>query len=411
MKLLHTSDWHLGRMLYRENRYAEFSQFLDWLLALIEEQQVDILLISGDIFDTTTPSNRSQQLYYHFLSRLAATACHSTVIIGGNHDSPTFLQAPQTLLKAFNIHVVGSKSENTSDEVLTLYHQGKPEAIICAVPYLRDKDIRTVQPGESLDEKNLKLVEGLKTHYAEVCSLAEEAQQALSSEMYKLPLITMGHLFAAGGKTVDGDGVRDLYIGSLNQVGSTVFPPSIDYLALGHLHVPQTVGGSAHMRYSGSPIPMGFGEARQEKQVVLVDFSGGERTITPIKVPCFQQLVRIAGTMEQIGRTIVALKESASNAWLEIEYTGCDTLTSLRQEIEALVEGSALVVTTIKDTRTNDRLLKAMYEQETLEDLKIEDVFLRCLDVAAVPQEEREALLASYSEIVHSLLERDERAE
>ena len=97
MKLLHTSDWHLGRMLYRQKRYEEFSLFLDWLLATIEEQQIDILLVSGDIFDTTTPSNMAQKLYYNFLSRLSATSCHSTVIIGGNHDSPTFLNAPKGL--------------------------------------------------------------------------------------------------------------------------------------------------------------------------------------------------------------------------------------------------------------------------------------------------------------------------
>ncbi|HKM07758.1 MAG TPA: exonuclease subunit SbcD, partial [Sphaerochaeta sp.] len=119
MKLLHTSDWHLGRMLYRQKRYEEFSLFLDWLLATIEEQQIDILLVSGDIFDTTTPSNMAQKLYYNFLSRLSATSCHSTVIIGGNHDSPTFLNAPKALLQAFNVHVIGAKAEMIEDEVLT----------------------------------------------------------------------------------------------------------------------------------------------------------------------------------------------------------------------------------------------------------------------------------------------------
>ncbi|MDD4573222.1 MAG: exonuclease subunit SbcD [Sphaerochaeta sp.] len=280
MKLLHTSDWHLGRMLYRQKRYEEFSLFLDWLLATIEEQQIDILLVSGDIFDTTTPSNMAQKLYYNFLSRLSATSCHSTVIIGGNHDSPTFLNAPKALLQAFNVHVIGAKAEMIEDEVLTLYHDGRPEAIVCAVPYLRDRDIRSVEAGESLEDKNTKLAEGMKAHYEEASALAVARREALALEGYAdIPIIAMGHLFAAGGKTVDGDGVRDLYVGSLSYVGSDMFPPSIDYLALGHLHVPQMVGGFSHMRYSGSPIPMGFGEAKQEKQVVLVEFSGIEPTI------------------------------------------------------------------------------------------------------------------------------------
>ena len=412
MKLLHTSDWHLGRMLYRQKRYEEFSLFLDWLLDTIIKHDIDILLISGDIFDTTTPSNQAQKLYYSFLSRLSGTACHSTVIIGGNHDSPTFLNAPRTLLEAINVHLVGSKTETLEEEVLVLYHEGKPQAIVCAVPYLRDRDIRSVEPGETLEDKNTKLAEGLKTHYEEVCSLAVEKQEALSLEGYpSIPIIAMGHLFAAGGKTIDGDGVRDLYVGSLSHVGADMFPPSIDYLALGHLHVPQVVGGFDHMRYSGSPIPMGFGEAKQDKQVVLVEFSGSDPTVTPLLVPCFQQLVRISGTLDTIASHIEKLKAEDSTAWLEIEYTGGDGEGNLREQIASLVEGSSLVVTIIKNKRTTDRLLSAIHEHETLEDLDTSEVFKRRLDVEEIPDEERIELTASYTEIVRTLVEADRQAE
>ncbi len=412
MKLLHTSDWHLGRMLYRQKRYEEFSLFLDWLLATITEQQIDILLISGDVFDTTTPSNMSQKLYYNFLSRLGGTCCHSTVIIGGNHDSPTFLNAPKALLEAFNVHVVGSKADTTEEEVLTLYHEDTPEAIICAVPYLRDRDIRSVEAGESLEDKNTKLAEGMRAHYEEVCALAVEKQGVLATMGYPaIPIIAMGHLFAAGGKTVDGDGVRDLYVGSLNYVGSDMFPLSIDYLALGHLHVPQMVGGLSHMRYSGSPIPMGFGEAKQDKQVVLVELTGNDPLITPIIVPCFQSLVRISGSLEEIASTIEKLKGEGSTAWLEIEYTGSDASGNLREQIDELVQGSSLVVTIIKNKRSTDRVLNSIHAQETLEDLDTSEVFRRCLEIEEVPQEQRIELTASYEEIVRSLVEQDQRAE
>ncbi len=412
MKLLHTSDWHLGRMLYRQKRYEEFSLFLDWLLDTIIEQQIDILLISGDIFDTTTPSNLSQKLYYNFLSRLSSTDCHNTVIIGGNHDSPTFLNAPRTLLEAFNVHVVGSFAESIEEEVLTLYHEGKPQAIICAVPYLRDRDIRSVEPGETLEDKNSKLAEGMKTHYEEVCALAVKKQEKLSSDGYPcIPIIAMGHLFAAGGKTIDGDGVRELYVGSLSHVGSDMFPPSIDYLALGHLHVPQLVGGLDHMRYCGSPIPMGFGEAKQDKQVVLIEFVENEKTITSLLVPCFQQLVRITGSLEQISSVIVQLKNENSSAWLEIEYNGHDANGNLREHIEELVEGSSLVVTIIKNKRTTDRVLNALHEHETLEDLDTSEVFKRCLDGEDLSDEERISLTSSYNEIVRTLVEADRQAE
>ncbi|MDY0289786.1 MAG: exonuclease SbcCD subunit D C-terminal domain-containing protein [Sphaerochaeta sp.] len=412
MKLLHTSDWHLGRMLYRQKRYEEFSLFLDWLLATIDEHQIDTLLISGDIFDTTTPSNLAQKLYYEFLSRLGGTCCHNTVIIGGNHDSPTFLNAPKALLQAFNVHVVGSKAETIEDEVLLLSHKGMPEAIVCAVPYLRDRDIRSVEAGESLEDKGTKLADGMRSHYEEVCSLAVRKQEALSKDGHpSIPIIGMGHLFAAGGETVDGDGVRELYIGSLSHVGSDMFPPSIDYLALGHLHVPQMVGGLSHMRYSGSPIPMGFGEAKQEKQVVLVQFDGGDPIIKALPVPCFQPLVRITGSLDHIASVIEKLARDGSSAWLEIEYTGTDSSANLREEIEALLEGSSLVVTIIKNKRTTDRVLNAIHEHETLEDLDTSEVFKRCLDAEEIPEEERVELTASYNEIVQTLAESDTRAE
>ncbi|HAF86675.1 MAG TPA: exonuclease sbcCD subunit D [Sphaerochaeta sp.] len=412
MKLLHTSDWHLGRMLYREKRYEEFSLFLDWLLDTIIEQQIDILLISGDVFDTTTPSNLAQKLYYNFLSRLSLTTCHSTVIIGGNHDSPTFLNAPKALLEAFNVHVVGAKADLIEEEVLTLYHDGKPEAIVCAVPYLRDRDIRFVEPGESLEDKNTKLAEGIRSHYEEVCSLAVKKREASELGGYpSVPIIAMGHLFATGGQTIDGDGVRDLYVGSLSHIGSDMFPPSIDYLALGHLHVPQLVGGLSHMRYSGSPIPMGFGEAKQDKQVVLVEFSASDPVIKVILVPRFQQLVRISGSLDQIATTIEKLKYEESHAWLEIEYTGSDAAGNLREQVDTLVEGSYLVVTIIKNKRITERALNAIHEQETLEDLDTSEVFRRCLELEEVPQEERIELTASYNEIVQTLVEHDRRAE
>ena len=110
MKILHTSDWHLGRTLYGQQRYEEFGAFLSWLGDFIEKEGVDVLLIAGDVFDTTTPGVRAQELYYGFLSRLASGPCHHVVITGGNHDSPSFLNAPGPLLAALNVHVVGAIS-------------------------------------------------------------------------------------------------------------------------------------------------------------------------------------------------------------------------------------------------------------------------------------------------------------
>ena len=412
MKVLHTSDWHLGRALYGRKRYDEFDHFLAWLAQTIEAETVDLLLVAGDVFDTATPSNRAQELYYRFLCRVAGSCCRHVVVIAGNHDSPTFLNAPKELLRALDVHVVGAMGSDPVDEVIVLGDRDRPEAIVCAVPYLRDRDLRTATPGETIDDKNAKLVEGLRDHYQAVCEEAERQRTALVEAGHpQVPLIAMGHLFTAGGRTVDGDGVRELYVGSLVYVEREVFPPVIDYLALGHLHVPQAVAGLDHYRYSGSPLPMGFGEASQQKQVVLIEFAGITPKVATIPVPCFQRLVRIGGTIEEILARLAVLQEEGSNAWLEIEYTGRDLVGDLREQLEDGLAGSAMEIRRIKNRRVIDRLIGGGGEEENLDDLDVGEVFRRRLDSAEIMGEERELLTTAYNEIITTLHEEDHNAE
>ncbi|MCK5720987.1 MAG: exonuclease SbcCD subunit D C-terminal domain-containing protein [Gammaproteobacteria bacterium] len=409
MKILHTSDWHIGRSLYGRKRYDEFAAFLDWLAELIQTESVDALLVAGDIFDTSTPSNRAQELYYRFLCKVSASCCRHIVLIAGNHDSPSFLNAPKELLRAMNVHVVSSITENPEDEVITLTGSSDiPEAIVCAVPYLRDRDIRIVEAGESIEDKNTKLIDGVQKHYAEVCRVAEEKQR----EYGDIPIIGMGHLFTAGGKTVDGDGVRELYVGSLAHVGEEVFPACIDYLALGHLHVPQKVGAAEYIRYSGSPIPMGYGEATHEKSIVIVKCSNDPQSkITLHPVPCFQALERISGGIDEITEKIHELKSKTSNAWLEIEYTGTEIAGNLQELIDEAITDTAMEIRRIKNKRVVERVISRTCEDETLDNLDVNDVFVRCLDTYEVLEDERPALIQSYKKIITSLHEEDTNAE
>jgi len=404
MKILHTSDWHLGRTLYGRSRYREFAAFLDWLYLLIEKEGIDALLVAGDVFDTSVPGSRAQELYYGFLNRMARSAvCRHVVITAGNHDSPSFLDAPKALLRSLDVHVMGSPGEDPMSEVVVLRdREGKAEAVVCAVPHLRDRDIRSVDAGESLEDKNRKLVEGIGRHYREVCTAAE--QRRLQEGGF-LPLIAMGHLFTVGGTTIEGDGVREIYIGSLAHVSASVFPEGIDYLALGHLHVPQSVAEQEHLRYSGSPIPMGFGEARQQKEVVIVEFTGGQRRIGMVPVPCFQQLEQISGSLDDIVSRIYELKASRSSAWLEIEYTGDDLPGDLRSLLEESVRGSSLEIRRIRNNRAAALAIGQMSEEESLEELGELDVFQRRLDAAKVPDAQRPSLLQAYQEIVDLIRE------
>lgn len=408
LKVLHTSDWHLGRTLYGKKRYQEYEQFLDWLIETLTEHEIDLLIVAGDIFDTSTPSNRAQELYYKFLSRIPSSGCRHVVIIAGNHDSPSFLDAPGRLLDALNIHVVGSKCEDPNDEIIVLKHHESIEGIVCAVPFLRDRDIRTASPGEDLESRQEKLLEGIREHYETVCSAAQRMQKSCTEHV---PIIATGHLFAAGGRTADKDGVRELYIGSLAHVSAELFPPDIDYLALGHLHIPQTVGGYDHIRYSGSPIPMGFGEARQKKLVNIITFHGEHREITRLEVPKFQRLEHVAGTLEQITAKLQELLRSESSVWTEVEYTGKTIEPALRETVESLTENSPVEVLRITDATQTQKVLSASHEQESLELLDIHDVFDRCLEAYEVPEEQREKLKESYQDIVVNLEQQDRNAD
>ncbi|MBF0159703.1 MAG: exonuclease SbcCD subunit D C-terminal domain-containing protein [Magnetococcales bacterium] len=393
MKLLHTSDWHLGQTLYGRKRHEEFERLLQWLVALIDERHIDALLVAGDVFDTTVPGYEVQKLYYRFLSQLARSSCRHVIITAGNHDSPTFLEAPRELLRGLDVHVIGSITDRLDDEVLVLRDRsGQVEAVVCAVPFLRDRDVRTVEAGETAEQKQHKLMTGIRDHYQAVCQYAEAKRHER-----QIPLIVMGHLLAAGGQTYDGDGVRELYIGSLVQLPATLFPDAIDYLALGHLHLPQRVGGSETRRYSGAPLAMGLGESQREKQVVLVQFSGRAAQVSTLSVPCFQDLEQVRGDWDDIVVRLEQLRAEQSSAWLEVIYEGNSLMPDLRDRLQQILAGSDLLLLRTR----NHRLFTAMGwdEQQTLDELSHREVFLRCLDRYQIPDEQRPDLLAAYDEI------------
>jgi exonuclease SbcD len=409
MKILHTSDWHIGRALYNRKRYEECEAFLNWLAGLIESEHIDVLLVAGDVFDNSTPSNHAQELYYRFLCRVAAAANRHVVVTAGNHDSPSFLSAPKELLRFLNVHVVGCASDSPADELIVLPGPDQePWLIVCAIPYLRDRDIRTAEAGESIQDKERKIIEGIRTHYRLVCDAAEQKRAPLKKP---IPIVAMGHLFASGGQTVDGDGVRELYIGSLAQVRTDVFPASISYLALGHLHVPQAVGGSEFIRYCGSPLPMGFGEAEQRKGVVLVEFSGNTPVVTTVPVPCFQKLKTIRGDWQAIAGGIDELRARTSNAWLEIVYEGGEVAGNLRERLDEAVTGTSLEILLVKNNRVLERALSSMDVEETLDNLDVRDVFKRCLQAHDIPEDQYPTLLSAYEEVIVSLNESDPMAE
>jgi exonuclease SbcD len=424
MRIIHTSDWHLGRRLYGQARYQEFANFLDWLSDYISHNTIDALLIAGDVFDSNSPSNRAQNLYYDFLNKVAHSPCRHIVIISGNHDSPSFLSAPQALLKDLNIHIVAQLSGNLADEVIALNNaQGELELLVCAVPYLRDRDIRLSQAGESLTDKEEKLKAAVQAHYCDVVAIAETQRSEYyqkstqDNQSHRIPIVAMGHLFTAGGKTQDGDGVRDLYVGSLAHINAHFFPDNIDYLALGHLHIPQKVGKSETQRYSGSPLAMSFGEAKQQKMILAVHFNSVDKhaDVNEIFIPCFQKLCQIRGTLSEILAKIEVLISSDKDYWLEIHYTGSSLHSDLSKQLHQAVQANQhtkLRILRIENRAMIAHALKAsQYGHKTLDELSPQQVFQRCLNANNIPDSQQNALMLTFEETLLCIDQADIHAE
>lgn len=410
MRILHTSDWHLGATLCGRKRYDEGEAFLNWLTRTITIEGVEALIIAGDIFDSATPSNRALELYYQFLGRAARSGCSHIVVTAGNHDSPSLLAAPKELLSALDIHVIGTITDDLSDEVFILHdNSGDPALILCAVPFLRDRDIRISEAGEGIDEKKVRLLAGVRDHYQRVCMVAESYQQRLTGD---IPIVATGHLFAAGGTIMNDDGVRELSIGNLIQVGSESFPSCIDYLALGHLHQAQLVGGVQSRRYSGAPLAMGFGESGKEKEVVIVDINpDGQLIINPLPVPSIRRYGQITGDLNKVLSCLGDLKFSGRPVWVEVQLDDPRVVPGAREEIYGLVDKSVVEVLRVKNTGIGAASISHLPDQESLEDLNPMEVFRRCLSSGEEPEENWDDLIMAYREILTAVLEDDINAE
>ncbi|MGK0413781.1 MAG: exonuclease SbcD, partial [Polaribacter sp.] len=347
MKILHTADWHLGHRLHENPQFEEQTLFLKWIENYINEEKIDVLLISGDIFDSGSPSNQSMKMYYNFLLKLKATTCKFIVITGGNHDSSGILNAPKDLLEILSIKVVGKATENIADEVFEIDIDNE-KVIIAAVPYLRDGDIRRAVAGESFEDLTDKYKTALINHY----QLAAEQCKLINTN--KVPVIAMGHLFAVGGTISDSE--QNIYVGTLGHIGAADFPQYFDYIALGHLHRPQIIGGNEKVRYSGSPNILSFSELNYDKKVLVLTIE--ESKIANIKdavVPCFREFYSLNGTVSEC---IEKFPDIISNSyeltpWVEIVLNENHTINTNALKKEAEKYSFEILKIALKKQQTN----------------------------------------------------------
>lgn len=305
MKIMHTADWHIGQRLHERPRLDEHKQFLDWLLGSIQEHKVELLLVSGDIFDTSLPSADATDLYYEFLYRLFDETEAYTVITAGNHDSPRHLEAPQEFLKMGRIYVVGLAAEPT--ECVFTFPPDNPQVAVAAVPYLKESDLRHLSY-ETEAERGERYREWFKAFYADCVSCMPA----------ELPKILMGHLFVHGGKIADSE--RNIQIGGATAIHASDFPGGVDYVALGHLHRPQVFNNTDYLiRYSGSPIPLRFNETGYGKKVYLLE-SSDDGTLTrdeEIEIPIFKELRTVTG--DQVSVLSEAMTEEWHGKYIQVK--------------------------------------------------------------------------------------------
>lgn len=386
MRIIHTSDWHLGQYFFTKSRAAEHQQFLTWLIEQVKLHQVDAMIVAGDIFDTGSPPSYARELYNQFVVSLQQTGCQ-LVILSGNHDSVSVLNETSSLLAYLNTDVVTS---GATPHVITLKNaQGQPGALLCAIPFLRPRDIQLSVAGQSSEEKQLSLQTAIRDYYQASYQLAEQQRQTMGLD---IPIIATGHLTVVGAELTDS--VRDIYIGTLDAFPSAAFPPA-DYIALGHIHRPQVIGQQQHIRYSGSPIALSFDEANQQKSVCLVEFDGRELSqIHQLAIPTFQPLQTLKGSLADIQKQlhVLSIEPDTPPVWLDIEVASQDYLADIQQRIENIIKDLPVEVVLLRRARKPQNPQQAL-ANETLNELTAEEVFLRRLAEESLDDKEKEQRL------------------
>jgi len=384
MRLIHTADWHLGQFFYTKSRAPEHDAFLTWLVGQVEQHQVDAVIVAGDVFDTGSPPSYARELYNRFVVSLHQTGCQ-LIILAGNHDSVAMLNESRELLACLNTRVIAAASEDPADQVLMLNQRdGQPGAVLCAIPFLRPRDITVSKAGQSGREKQQTLLEAITHHYQRSYAAAVQIRGELP-----LPIIATGHLTTMG--VTKSDAVRDIYIGTLDAFPAQAFPPA-DYIALGHIHRAQRIADTDHIRYSGSPIPLSFDELGRDKSVFLVDFADGQlQQVMPLTVPLFQPMQMIKGSLEEIERQLREIQppETGQKVWLDIEIATQTWLNDLQRRIQELTESLPVEVVLLRRSREQRDSIISRQNNETLSELSVEEVFQRRL---AAEEEEPERI-------------------
>ncbi len=373
-----------------KSRIEEHQAFLSWLLNTIKENNIDVLLVSGDIFDTGTPPNYALELYYNFLKQLSqVNSLNTTIITAGNHDSVSTLKAPKQLLEALNVHVIVNGDEN-ENIIIPIKEGDTTKAVVCAVPFLRDSVIRQSLGGETVSDKEKLANNGIKAYYEKAYNKAKELDS-------NTPIIAMGHLTTVGSRSSESE--RDIYIGGTLDIGGDYLASMFDYVALGHLHINQTVGNE-HVRYSGSPIPLSFSESKNTQKVNLVTI-GKNVEVEELEIPLKRKLQVIKGDLETIKKELKAIEDKTT--WIEVHIKD-DNPMFANTKIRELATKLELTILAVKIEKSEKQLRAKELKAISLDELSVQEVFEKRLELEEIENKEfKEQLSQTFKEVVSNL--------
>lgn len=416
LRLLHTADWHLGQTLHGIDRSWEHQCFLDWLLDQLEAHAIDVLVVAGDVFDVAHPTSAAQAQYYRFIAEARRRSPRTTlVVVGGNHDSPARLDAPAAILGALGVHVVGGLRPKMSDDDLLIplpNRSGDVEGWLLAVPFLRPRDLPgtgalLADPTEVGPKALQRLIDGHRGLYARLADAAAPRRRAGEA------LIATGHCYMAGG-SISALSERKIQVGNQHALPADIFPDTLTYVALGHLHRAQTVGPYAHIRYSGSPLPLSLAERDYPHQVLRIDFDGDRiDAITELPVPRVVDILRIPETAAPVDEVLALLEAlprrdevegdgERTRPYLEVRVRLDAAQPRLRQDVQAALQNAWPRLLRIDVTRPPASNAESWRPQASLERLSPDQVFEACY-LRARERTPSDDLRALFADLVHAV--------
>ncbi|MDO4728676.1 MAG: exonuclease SbcCD subunit D C-terminal domain-containing protein [Bacteroidota bacterium] len=352
MKILHTADWHLGQNFYNYDREEEHQSFLEWLFTTLVAEQIDVLLVAGDVFDSANPTVASTKMFYSFLKKINVELPDLKVVItAGNHDSPIRLEMAKPLLEQTNIHLIGviHRDEDKQIDFQKCIIPLEEEKLYClAIPFLRISDCPRT------DDEIPNYSKGIVDFYNQALDYA------VSKYGKQAKYIAMGHLHSYGVQVTESDTAERTIVGGVEGIAVDDFSKELSYVALGHIHKAQRVSDKNHIRYSGSPIPLSFSEKKYKHQVLILDIQDGIiQNLQKKEVPVHTPLLSIPQEHQPLDKVLECIAQLpeyqyAVKPFVEIKVLVEQPIPDLKNQINHALEGKHVRLTRIESKSVRD---------------------------------------------------------